>query len=281
MTDTKPFSPTASLDGDHDAMLASLEHSAPVRLMATMNDVVVALATEPVADAMRRADDQRFDFLPVRENADGPIIGLFRRTDATETGSACVSRIMQPLSGDILIGADAPLLDFVYAADTHPCRLVLGRRGIEGLVTLSDIQRLPVRTVLFSLFIHLELLLTDALRRDLGPDQPPFDLLSPDRAAKTRERWEAAKNADMDRDQFNALQFGDKKSIAKKRRLLGISASRINEDLERIERDLRNPIAHGVDFAITEETALKVVRASRLVRDWIQRLRSRQGRQNE
>jgi hypothetical protein len=37
-------------------------------------------------------------------------------------------------------------------------------------VTLSDLQRLPVRTFLFGLFIHLELLLTQELKRRVGPN---------------------------------------------------------------------------------------------------------------
>ena len=46
--------------------------------------------------------------------------------------------------------------------------LVLDRSEIRGLVTLSDLQRLPVRTALFGLFIHLELALTEVLRTRLG-----------------------------------------------------------------------------------------------------------------
>lgn len=278
-SDAGVFQPAASLEGDHDEMLASLERSAPVRLMATMKDVVVAIAAEPAADALRRADGQRFDFLPVRDQPDGPIVGLFRRKEVQNADGRRVSDVMQPLTGDILIGADAPLLDFVYLADQRRCRLVIDRRGIEGLVTLSDIQRLPVRTVLFSLFIHLELLLTDALRKELGPDRPPFDILSDTRANEARGQWEKAKAAGMDRDPFNALQFGDKKTIAKKLKLFGLSGTKINVELERIERDLRNPIAHGADFAMTESSAESVVQASRLVRDWIGRIRDRHPRQ--
>jgi hypothetical protein len=273
-TDT-PFRPSASLDGDHDAMLASLERSAPVRLMATMKDVVVALADEPVAQAVRRADAQRFDFLPVREHRDGPIIGLFRRRDVQSPDAQQVSNVMQPLTGDILIGADAPLLDFVYAADTHPCRLVIDRRGIEGLVTLSDIQRLPVRTVLFGLFIHLEILLTDELRKQLGSDALPFGMLPSDRAKGAAKRWKKAEEADMDRDPFNALHFTDKRMLSVKCCLLGLEADLIEDQLRRIEGDLRTPLAHGKDFAMTEQSALKVVRASQLLRDWIGRIRAR------
>ena len=262
------------LQGDHDDMLASLERSAPVRLMATMADLEVARANEPVGEALRRANAQRFDFLPVRKGPDGPIIGLFSRVNMDRDTAASVEQVMRPLGSDILISADAPLLDFIYSADTNPCRLVLDRSGVNGLVTLSDIQRLPVRTVLFSLFIHLELLLTEALRAKLGPEKLPFEFLSENRAQDARKRWEDATQSGMDRESLNSLLFADKKTVAEKQRLFGLSRTKINSDLGQIEEHLRNPIAHGADFLRTDEDATKLVSAARLVREWIQRARA-------
>jgi len=51
---------------------------------------------------------------------------------------------MQPLSEDNLIGADAGILAFVKMADRHSCRLVIAGSEITGLVSLSDVQQLPV-----------------------------------------------------------------------------------------------------------------------------------------
>ena len=89
-------------------------------------------------------------------------------------GAASVRDVMQPMSSANLIAIEAPLLQFVLSADTNPCRLILDDTEIRGLVTLSDIQRLPVRTALFGQFIHLKLLLTEVLRREIGPDRSPF-----------------------------------------------------------------------------------------------------------
>ncbi|WP_029314497.1 CBS domain-containing protein [Acidiphilium angustum] len=267
------FRPAASLDGDQDAILSHLERNTPVRLMATIGAFVAAYAEESVAEAVGRADKHRFDYLPVCDGTDGPVVGLFARKDISSDRAVRVCDVMQPLSSANLIAIDAPLLQFVLSADTAPCRLILDDTEIRGLVTLSDIQRLPVRTALFSLFIHLELVLTVVLRREIGPDRSPFEFLSSNRAENARNRWESSQFNSMDHDPYSALQFGDKKTIAKKLKLCGLSGTRIDRDLNSIEKILRNPIAHGANYALTMPAALELVRATRLVKSWIGYLR--------
>lgn len=273
MSDNPFLRPAASLDGDQDAILSHLERSTPVRLMATLGAFVAADAAEPLAAAISRADQHRFDYLPVREGAEGPVVGLFARKGVAADGAARVRDVMQPLSSANLIAIDAPLLQFVLSADSNPCRLILDDTKVGGLVTLSDIQRLPVRTALFSLFIHLELLLTQALRKEIGPDRSPFDLLSGKRAEDARERWQTFKASGLDHDPYSALMFADKKTIARNLRLGGLSGERIDTELSSIEAKLRNPIAHGADYARTEAAALEIVRVARLVKTWIDALR--------
>lgn len=270
MVEVAAFWPASALAGNHDEILDHLERSAPVRLIATMGDLTYTLVDDSLATAASRAEAGRFDFLPVRNSPDGPVVGLLRSADALTRAKEDLVRVaMQPLSGDNLIGADAPLLDFVYTADANPCRLVLDRSEIRGLVTLSDLQRLPVRTALFGLFIHLELLITEVARRKTSGSEAPFDLLSQKRAEDVRARWEEMRAASMDRDPFEPLAFADKKTIAKKIKMFGLSGERINADLQAIERDLRDPLAHGLTIAADPEGAHRLVRAARLVRDWI------------
>jgi hypothetical protein len=185
-----------------------------------------------------------------------------------------VSQLMEPLDGTTnLISADAPLIDFVVTADMCPCRLVLDRTDVRGLVTRSDLQRLPVRTLLFGLFIHLELLLTDALRRLVGPTVEPFDLLAKDQARRARGIWKKTFGSDMDRDFYSALFFSDKITIARKQHILGRSDDVIKRELGDIEQLIRHPIAHGKSFAMTPAEADALVRAARLLREWIGSLR--------
>lgn len=266
----------------HDAALSHLETSAPVRLIATIGAFVAATADEPIAVAAERAKEGRFTFLPVRAHRDAEVVGLYRTGVPLKTGALTVGDVMEPLRGSNLIGANAPLLDFVLTADTSPCRLVLDRAEITGLVTLSDLQRLPVRTVLFGMFIHLELLLTEAIKRRFGKTTCPFDLLNEGDAKQPRGRWQRMSVAGMDRDPWGALDFGHKIKIAQNHELIGAGDG---EGLHLIEKVIRHPIAHARDYAATPAAAMNVASHTRLMREWIERLRSeplrqRQGNEN-
>ena len=82
-----------------------------------------------------------------------------------------------------MIGADASILDFIKEADCRPCRLVVSGTGIIGLVTRSDIQKLPGRAALFALVTGLEISMSEAIdenfsdfrRRLAAVAQPTFD----------------------------------------------------------------------------------------------------------
>lgn len=92
-----------------------------------------------------------FDFIPVLDDAnDESFVGLFHAADIRKRGisDGLVSSFYIPLAEEYLIGADASILDFVVQADSRPCRLVVSGAQIVGLVTLSDLQRLPVRAAL-------------------------------------------------------------------------------------------------------------------------------------
>jgi len=259
---------SAALAGDYDANLAELEERAPVRLISTMHGLTVAFTDEPASAAASRADEHRFDHLPVRNRESGQIVGLFERS-VKFLPESVVGAVMRPPANETLISADTPLLRFLYTADISPCRLVLDGMEITGLVTLSDIQRLPVRTVLFGLFIHFEILLTQALRKVIGEDRQPFHLLSHERAKKAEEQWKVFVESGLDRDAYSALLLADKKALAKTVQLGGASKSRIEAEFSAIEKHLRDPIAHGSEYARTREKALATIKAARFLRNWI------------
>jgi hypothetical protein len=267
--------PALSLDTDDDAILTILEQSAPVRLIATLGEFTAAYADEAAVTADQRALAGRFDFLPVRDGYGGPIIGLFRCSTTRTSSASSVRDAMAPLSSENLISADAPLLDFVVSADRWPCRLLLDRSEIRGLVTLSDLQRLPVRTMLFGLFIHLELLLTDELKRLIGSNVCPFAWLAARDASGARKRWKKSVKDGLDRDLYAALMFSDKISLAQQRQVLGKPPDIVGQELIQIQNLIRHPIAHGRSYALTSDDTNSVVITTRTMISWISALRDR------
>ena len=93
---------------------------------------------------------------PSEFRKNGRITGLFRRAEIArqlEEGNiqcrAHVSDEMEALSEENIVSSGASVLTFIETADYHPCRLVLRKTAIDGIITISDLQRLPVRPVLF------------------------------------------------------------------------------------------------------------------------------------
>jgi CBS domain-containing protein len=187
---------------DEDETLELTKQAMPVRLIATFQDLTTTRLEADVGEALALANEKRFDYLPVRHSEDGPIIGIFSR-NAVQKCHLRVDDMYEAMGPDDLISAEASLLYFVWSADRQPRRLVLKGTEICGIVTLSDIQKLPVRMALFNLFIHFELLVTEQLRKVAG-NTDPFDYLSPTRIQRVREKWQSLKSENMDHDVFSA-----------------------------------------------------------------------------
>src|SRR5262249_21323024 len=112
-----------------------------------------------------------FDQIPLTSLDGSRIEGVFVRGQgriALDTG--------------MFMAADASLLSFVETADKQRFRFLVSDGEIAGLVTLSDLQKLPVYALLFGLVIAIEMLLTEWMRsacqatpdawlKHLAPDQ--------------------------------------------------------------------------------------------------------------
>lgn len=63
----------------------------------------------------------------------------------------------RPLDDSLLVSADAPLWHFIHTVHEQPYRLVVERTRITGIVTWSDLLKVPVLVLAFSLMAELEL----------------------------------------------------------------------------------------------------------------------------
>lgn len=266
--------PSGPLDVDQDLTLERIERSMPVRLIATFDNLITAIPDEPSIDALDKAEKHRFDYLPVCRSINGPVIGIVS-TDRLKdrNGHLKVDQVFEPIGPDDLISSDTSLLQFVWSADQQPRRLVLEGTEIRGIVTLSDIQKLPVRISLFSLFIHFELLLTEHLRQSLR-NKNPLEFVASKRREKVDEKWKALIADNLEHDIFSAMDICDKRDVAAKLEILGKPANSIASSISNIERFLRNPIAHGADYAGSKKAAYRTVLAARETQEWIRDLQS-------
>ncbi len=215
-----------------------------------------------------------YDFIPVRREE--AIVGLLDRTMATlevdeETIEPyrAVHELMDPLHESILMSSEASLLSFVASAAAHPCRRVVSGTRIDGIVTVADIQKLPVRPMLFLLVTHLETLMAEALRVVFPDGDGWLHHLKPPRRKGLEEKCIALRHRDMELDKLVVAEFCDKKEA-----LIGsdvplpFGKGKAAKQLEQIEA-LRNGLAHAGEYAGTREAAALCAETVRLTQSWI------------
>lgn len=250
----------------------------PIRLIETpRTDFRTCLTSERVGDVLGR-NIESFDFFPVTKDDDpaAQIIGLFDAAGyvSGEADELVIADVMQPITEGVLIGADAPIISFVREADKRACRLVVSGPRISGLVTLFDLQRLPVRAALFAVVTQLEMTMTEWIRRAFAGSDEWLKKLSTERQARIHELIRAARKIDTYVDSLLFSQFADKRIVIQKCHSGLTSKDEFRRELENAEQ-LRNHFAHANDYATTKEAAKTVCVTVRSVEKWIRILDGR------
>jgi CBS domain-containing protein len=260
------------LEFDAATAFASLEASVTVRLIATFEPDLIYCEEDDLVSQIRESDRYRaFDYLPVK--SDGRVVGLLSLSNLRNNSYACsgpVSKQMKQIDDTILISRDVSILAFIEHAEEHPCRLVVSGVKLDGIVTLSDLQKLPVRPLIFFLITHLELLMAAIMRSTFNDDGDWLRLLSPSRCENIESDWNELRKENMDIDRILATQFCDKRDAILKSGFLlpGISRKKADKQLKDIEKS-RNNIAHAGDIASGQSRALQTIHSVKSARQWI------------
>jgi hypothetical protein len=176
------------------------------------------------------------------------------------------------LHADMFMSADSPLISFVKGADRQPFRLLIAHDEVVGLVTLSDLQRLPVYSLLFGLIIAVEALLVEWIRCACRADAEAWlQHLDPPRRRQVERYFEKAKRANVAIDRLSCASFTDEINVA-----LGLGLlERGDEHHYRLQAlvGLRDEVCHAKEFAQTPEQALLLparVRDADTLATWLQ-----------
>ena len=229
-----------------------------VELIATKLPQLMTCAPDEPLSVVKARNTEPYDFLPVLAPGDGGrdrIVGLFHAAKVFDETPAD-GRIEQhyaPLSEDCLIGADTSILNFVMDADEMPCRLVISGARIVGLVSLSDLQKLPVRAALFALITGFEIAMFEAIKRECPNDDDWKRYLSDGRRDKINEEIEQSHQGDGFVNELLFSQFCDKSEIL----LKGFQLPRSKTSLRGIQK-LRDSLAHANEYAASPEQARNV-----------------------
>ena len=151
-----------------------------------------------------------------------------------------VEDIFEPLSRDNCLSGDSPLLDYLLTADERPFRLVELPGHKLGTVDVDDLQKLPVRVLLFMKFSHLETLLA----RGLYVRQPRLqEIVGTAPGIKSGELGDSGSGPER---RIERYRFGQLLREAQREGFITLDG----EGISFLER-FRNNLAHGPRWYIT------------------------------
>ena len=151
-----------------------------------------------------------------------------------------VGEICEPLSEDDCIAGDAPLMEYILTAAERPFRVVRLANDRPGTVDVEDLQKLPVRILLFTKISHLETLLA----RRLCVLRP--ELLEISNTAQGPSAASLGSFGSGPLRRVEKLGFGHLLRMAKEDNLININGEEI-----RFLVGCRNSVAHGPRWYIT------------------------------
>ncbi len=250
-----------------DATMGGLEGGLHVAHIATF-DLKTCEATDEADLVLRNPSLEGFDQIPVRRK--GQVVGVLHRFPMPLRGQA--EERMVALGDSFLVSADAPLMSYIRIAASAPYRLVVDGTGITGIVTRSDMLKLPVRVLAFALVTHLEMMMVQVIRSRCGSDDETWlQRLSEGRRKKTLEKLEVFKKKKMNPPLLELTEFCDKRDVVAERVAPGRD---FLHELEGIE-ELRNSVAHAATYANNDDEVRVFVERMLSAERWIDVLRDR------
>ena len=251
------------------AVLDLVQRSLTVDTIMTPRAHLATCRRDETASAVMDRNEDHFSFLPVVDDTEREcFLGLYRaeRWFGDEAPDEPIRHDFELLSENHVIGADASIIEFVMTADKRPARLVVSGNEVAGLVTLSDLQRLPVRAAIFTLMTSLEIAMAERIETE-WPDDPTrwLELLSDQRRDEVLKKIDTAKQEDGFVSAIMFTQLSDKATILRKEELVSGSGKQLKRDFNEI-RDLRDHLAHANYYAETPEAARQVCQVVRKIR---------------
>lgn len=200
------------------------------------------------ATIVRKRMKEKLDFDVMGVEEDGEVYGYVEQSTLRTGPCRRYRNLFLPSE---LIAESTPLIDLLLVLHGTPRIFVLDRNKVTGIVTRGDLQKAPVRMLLFGLVTLLEMHLLRLVRIHYPKDSWQ-SLLSSARLNKAKNLFAERKARNETVDLADCLQFCDKRELVLKtpeiedriRRKCGKSGKLILESTEK----LRDKLAHAQDL---------------------------------
>jgi len=257
---------------DFKLMMSGLERGLQVAHITTAADQLrYCQHDEEIEAVLNRSDLLQFDQIPVQEQ--GVIIGLVRKLTVPFGAKGPARRHMQLLGESILVSADASLLEYILNDSLD--RLVIHGTKIHGLVTRSDLLKLPVTLLGFALVTHVEAVMLTLIRAIGVGEQIWLGYLEQGSRKDIRKRYKQLTEKRSDPDLLELTTFSNKHTILEHLAAEETYASCLpdRESISQLEeiRQLRNIIAHTGGKVDSPDSIQELIGLLRLTQNWIER----------
>ena len=222
------------------------------------DNITIEYVAEPLkavpaeADATQVLDwmeAQNFDVVGV-ESGDG-VSGYVERSSLFRSIEGKCSNYQQVFHPKELIAISTPLIKLMPILQKTPRVFVLDCNRVSGIVTCGDLQKAPVRMLLFGLLTLLEMNLLRLVQRYYLSDSWQ-QVLKPERLELAQRLWQESQERNEATDLLDYLQFSDKRELILHQpellQMLGLKSKRSGERLLKSAEQLRNRLAHAQDL---------------------------------
>lgn len=201
-------------------------------------------ASEVITE-LKRLD---FDIAGIRKSKEKPILEFVFTKDLKN--GAC-EKVAQTIKTEDIISDSTPLIEVLNALNERTYLFILNGREISGIITRADLQKPPVRILIFGIISLFEMHMT-FLVRNYFPNESWKKILKEKRIKDAEDIFEKRKERNEVIDLTDCLQFADKRDLViakeKMRNHLGLkSKSSTNKLLGSIEK-IRDKLAHAQDI---------------------------------
>ncbi len=203
---------------------------------------------DPAKDVQELMKEEHYDVLGVKQK--GTVVGYVKH-NTLSVGT--ISKYMHRFAPGEFIASTTPLIEVLPLFQNREWLFVLERTEIQSLVTVSDLQKPPVRMLLFSLISLLEMYLLHMVRV-CYPGDSFQQHLTVNRLDIAKSHLAALQNRNQGIDLLACLQIIDKSNL-----LLNVNG--LMEFLELGTREqgkasfkdlksLRDDLSHGHDLGV-------------------------------
>lgn len=213
-----------------------------VRHIATY-DLYAPEPQESTDIVRQKMDDLRIDVAPLKEQP-----CYHRYIVAKELADGNCGKYAHSIDATMIVAETLPVADLFEMFRKQPFLFVLQGRGIVGIVTKADLQRVPVRILMFGLTTLLEMNLRESIRQRHG-DNDWIHVLNEKRFKKAKGIQDTRISKDASIGLLECTQLCDLKEIIIRSPLLqeifaDLSKKQFLTRLKRIEK-YRDDLAHA------------------------------------